>query len=536
MLPRLLERSFRGDSSAANFAGFVHNPGAENAEKRDDQIRNEIGKAIVRFRKSNDQDESNNDPAGDADEGNFENKVNRNDDEAPKVGVSEFVKLPVDQLKTSLKEKDVLLFFGSPKFDEAKSLGVLRGEFEQFLRRGGTLVLDRHTAPLFGAHYQTETPDFKVNLNRDGMNMVPECSLAIVDDVEDAVFTHVKPKTFGVLIKAGSVLRLRGRKFDLVSGKAMFGLRGESTVIEQLKTRQDAGRNFQSAMFDLTQWRRMAIDATLDAFPPAEPPTPFVADGTLIIVGGGGMPRGLTSQMVELAGGKDAKMVYVPCSENEDVGTRHGMVAQWKRMGVKSATFIHTKDRNIANGDELFYEPLKDATGVWFGGGRQWNFADSYYGTKTHEMMKKVLERGGVIGGSSAGASIQGRFLARATPVGNTRILAPGYERGGLGFIGGVAIDQHFSQRGRQKNMTQLVTKYPQLLGIGLDEATAIIVNKSEAKVVGRGRVFFYDQRTKDGQANVSEKDYSALAKGGVYDLAKRKVVKEGAVEEKAGD
>lgn len=535
MLPRLLERSFRDENSAANFAGFVHNPAAGTAEKRDDQIRENIGEAIVKLRKLNDQGAPDKEPAGDAEEGSSKNNVDRGDDDAPKVLVSEFVKLPIDQLKKTLQEKDVLLFFGSSKFNEAKSLEALKGEFDQFLRRGGTLVLDRHSAPLFGTHYQSETPNFKVNLNRDGLNVVPECSLAIVDDVKDAVFTHVKPKTFGVLIETGSILRLRGRKFDLVAGRAMFGLRGESKVVEQLKTRRDAGRNFQSATFDLTQWRRMAIDATLDAFPPAKPPTPYVADGTLIIVGGGGMPRGLMSQMVEMAGGKDAKMVYVPCSENEDVGTRHGMVAQWKRMGVKSATFIHTKDRNVAN-DESFYEPLKDATGVWFGGGRQWNFADSYYGTKTHEMMKKILERGGVIGGSSAGASIQGRFLARATPVGNTRILAPGYERGGLGFIGGVAIDQHFSQRGRQKNMTQLVTKYPQLLGIGLDEATAIIVNKSEAKVVGRGRVFFYDQRTKDGQANVSEKDYSALAKGGVYDLAKRKVVKEGVIEKKETD
>ena len=108
--------------------------------------------------------------------------------------------------------------------------------------------------------------------------------------------------------------------------------------------------------------------------------------------------------------------------------------------------------------------------------------------------MKDVLKRGGVIGGSSAGASIQANYLARATPIGNSQIMAFGYERGGLGFISGVAIDQHFSQRRRHKDMTQLVDTHPQLLGIGIDEATAIIVQKSKAKVVGRGKVHFYDR------------------------------------------
>ncbi|MDB4284793.1 hypothetical protein N9897_00970, partial [bacterium] len=77
------------------------------------------------------------------------------------------------------------------------------------------------------------------------------------------------------------------------------------------------------------------------------------------------------------------------------------------------------------------------------------------------------------------------------------------------------------NQRGRQKDMTQLVNRYPQLLGIGIDEGTAIEVQKSVAKVVGNGRVFFYDKaaKVKDGA-----EDYIALAAGSVYDLAERKI------------
>ena len=100
---------------------------------------------------------------------------------------------------------------------------------------------------------------------------------------------------------------------------------------------------------------------------------------------------------------------------------------------------LHTKDRTEADSDEEFLKHLSEATGIWFGGGRQWNFVDSYYGTKAHQLMLDVLDRGGVVGGSSAGASIQGEYLARANPVANFDIMAPGYERG-LGFISGVAI------------------------------------------------------------------------------------------------
>ena len=241
---------------------------------------------------------------------------------------------------------------------------------------------------------------------------------------------------------------------------------------------------------DLTAWRRDAIDRVGDLFPPSRPQPPLVKNGSLVIVGGGGMPAGLMEEMVELAGGENARMVYVPCSESDEVSSPQRIVEIWEKMGVESATFVHTKDREKANSDEAFLAPLRDATGIWFGGGRQWNLADSYFGTEAHRLMKEVLNRGGVVGGSSAGASIQARYMCRANPVANFDIMAPGYERG-LGFISGVAIDQHFSQRRRQRDMTSLVNRYPQLLGIGIDEATAIVVTQSNARVVGRGKSSF---------------------------------------------
>jgi cyanophycinase len=159
---------------------------------------------------------------------------------------------------------------------------------------------------------------------------------------------------------------------------------------------------------------------------------------------------------------------------------------------------------------------------VWFSGGRQWRFVDSYEGTLTAKRFHEVLARGGAIGGSSAGASIQSEYMPRGHPLGNTVMAAEGYERG-FGFLPGVAVDQHFFARKRTADMTDLMKQYPQYLGIGLDEATAIVVKGHVAEVIGKSKVGFYDTRKKpDG-----EKDYEEVFPNGKYDLKARKVLKD---------
>jgi cyanophycinase-like exopeptidase len=96
-----------------------------------------------------------------------------------------------------------------------------------------------------------------------------------------------------------------------------------------------------------------------------------------------------------------------------------------------------------------------------------------------------------VIGGSSAGATIQAGYLLRGSPLGNTEVIAEGYERG-FGFLPGVAIDQHFSQRNRSADMAQVKARHPELVGLGLDEDTALVVRGRECRVVGRGGVSIF--------------------------------------------
>ncbi len=401
--------------------------------------------------------------------------------------------------------------------------------------RGGVIYCSAAISRTLGRHEITGGQMFGDQGHasiREGLNLIPDAVISTKFEqawsrsrLQGVLGSH--PRAIGIGLDEDTAIVLRGRKIWAIgSGKAHFMTMANERFPMRTKSiaePESRRANPYERLVDLTAWRRDAIDRTLEAFPPEQPQKPFVENGTLLIVGGGGMPDGMSEQFIELAGGEDARLVYIPCTERDNISPRESRIVEfWKSQGVAAADVVHTKDRIRANEDEEFLEPLKNATGIFFGGGRQWNFSDSYYGTEAHRLMKDVLARGGVIAGSSAGASIQARYLARANPLGNIDIMAPGYERGGLGFISGVAIDQHFTQRNRQPDMSSLVNRYPQLLGIGIDERTALVVQGSIGEVVGENKVFFYDRNQ---VAAHDEPDYLALEAGQKFDLAKREIV-----------
>ena len=156
----------------------------------------------------------------------------------------------------------------------------------------------------------------------------------------------------------------------------------------------------------------------------------------------------------------------------------------------------------------------------WPSGGRPWRFLDAYEGTKAVPLFFDVLKRGGAVGGSSAGASIQAEYLVRGSPLGNFEMMCEGYERG-LGFLPGAAVDPHFSQRPRFDDRTALMKRHPQRLGIGIDETTAIVVAGYVAEVMGRNKVHFDDYRKPPEKG---KPDYTALTAGQRYGLKGRKV------------
>lgn len=221
------------------------------------------------------------------------------------------------------------------------------------------------------------------------------------------------------------------------------------------------------------------------------------ARGTLVIVGGGKIPPVIAQRFVSLAGGADAKFVVIPTAgEDKDLADLTKVRDQFcKTFGAKpeNVTVLHTRDRKLADTAE-FAEPLRHASGVWFPGGRQWRLADSYLGTRTEKEIKAVLDRGGVVGGSSAGATIQGSYLVRGAVSGNTIMMSPGHEKG-LGLLHDAAIDQHIIKRHRENDLRQVIAAHPRLLGIGIDESTAIVVHGNEFTVIGNSKVAITDAR-----------------------------------------
>ena len=260
--------------------------------------------------------------------------------------------------------------------------------------------------------------------------------------------------------------------------------------------------------------------------------------GTLLIAGGGGKQgAAIFRKFVELAAGNTARIVIVPTAISSDPNYdyQNPGVAKFARdrLKLKHVTVLHTHDRREADTRE-FVRPLKTANGVWFSGGRQWRFADSYLGTRSEKEFHRVLKRGGVIGGSSAGASIQADFLVRGDSRTN-RIMIGDHQRG-LGFIENCAIDQHVIKRGRQMGLVKVLTDpdgkmlrrfdREDLLGIGIDEDTAIIVRRNTFEVFGKpdAAVLIYDPRKWTAQT-ADAKKYITLKLGARYDMKKRRVL-----------
>ncbi len=220
-------------------------------------------------------------------------------------------------------------------------------------------------------------------------------------------------------------------------------------------------------------------------------PTTGPTSGALVVAGGNIKDIAIFERFLELAGGPDARIVVVPTAAEGDVNNlKWDYLESFREAGATNLNVLHTRDPAEAN-TAAFVAPLKDAGGVWFTGGRQWRIADAYLGTLTEKEFRAVLDRGGVIGGSSAGATIQGSYLARGDTNANTIMM--GDHEQGFAYIQNVAIDQHLLVRNRQFDLIEIIQARPELLGLGLDEDTAIVVKGNEFEVIGQGYVAIYD-------------------------------------------
>jgi cyanophycinase len=263
------------------------------------------------------------------------------------------------------------------------------------------------------------------------------------------------------------------------------------------------------------------------------PPEYGPANGTLVIIGGNvSETSGLLQKFIQLAGGPNKKFVIVPTNngnKNADgsikIYNEEQTLAPWKKRGLTNVVMLHTADPKVADTEE-FVKPLLDADGVWFDGGRQWNCVDSYMGTRAVEEFRHVLDRGGVIAGSSAGATIQGDYLVRGDTSGPDVMMTkePTHQHG-FAFLRRSAIDQHINTRLRWDDLDPVISAHPNLLGIGLSEDTGIIVTGDRFEVLGKWKVAVHDNSR---VYQPWEKPYYVLSTGDVYNMKTRKVEKYG--------
>ncbi len=210
-----------------------------------------------------------------------------------------------------------------------------------------------------------------------------------------------------------------------------------------------------------------------------------VGDGSLVIAGGGRLPDEVFARFLALAGGQGARIVLIPTarSPDYDAAAPSEELDPWTARGVASARLLHTRSRPLAD-DPSFAAPLSDATGVWIGGGVQSRLSETYAGTEVERQLVALLGRGGVIGGTSAGAAIMTRVMIAGGQV-------EAIEGRGFDLLPGAVVDQHFLKRGRIARLTGLLERHPELVGFGVDEGTALVVDLRgrRVEVVGESSV-----------------------------------------------
>jgi cyanophycinase len=404
--------------------------------------------------------------------------------------------------------------------DPGKLAAAYRGtavarELRKLAARGGVLGGGAAAAALGGL---VPVPDGLPGEAEEGLDFLPGAVIEgrllkgnRVDRLVRVLARH--PGSFGLGIDDGAAVVVKERRLAVLGDSYALTCLSASSVrparLQVLKAGDQA---------DLVALGRAALARAQAPFPPEEFDTVGVAHGSLIIGGGGGLDPAVWKRFVDLAGGPDALIVVVPTANDDPVPADPVEARLLRRVGAKNVKIFHTRSRQEADGD-AFVAPLREAKGVWFTGGRQWRFVDAYEGTAAERAFHEVLARGGVIGGSSAGASIQSEYMPRGDPLGNLNIIAEGYERG-FGFLKGVAVDQHFFARRRPHDMTELMAAYPQLLGLGLDEGTAVLVRGTVLEVLGKGKVAAYDRHR---PVVAGEKDYEELGPDARYELKERK-------------
>jgi cyanophycinase len=252
----------------------------------------------------------------------------------------------------------------------------------------------------------------------------------------------------------------------------------------------------------------------------------FNYKGKLIIIGGGSIPDSLFSFFANYMGGKDQPIVYIPTATTDEEYIQKGEhLIKFTSRGFTNLSTIHTRNKKEAD-DPKNLALMRNAKGLYFGGGDQQLIADAYAGTKLYDEFIALLNRGGVIMGTSAGATIMGSLMVGGDArddISKKYAFNPAFS-----FMTNTALDQHVLARNRQFDLIPVIEHYPGTLGIGMDESTAIIVEAGQFKVWGISYAMLYDpkdwaeQKKKWGAVL---KPFKMMASGSSFNFVTREII-----------
>jgi len=259
--------------------------------------------------------------------------------------------------------------------------------------------------------------------------------------------------------------------------------------------------------------------------------------GKLVIVGGVQTTE-IVKKFVELAGGSEAKIIIIPNAGSDPVESSEEQKKEFAEFGGLSDYLIFTRE---TADEKVNLDKIDWANAVFFLGGDQSDLARDMLGTKLLSKVFDIYNNGGIVGGSSAGAAIMSEVMITGNELINkdsTRNFIT-IERGnvevktGFGFLKTVIIDQHFLKRKRHNRTISTLIEHPSLIGIAIDESTAIVVYHDDTfEVIGNSQVLVYDpsssnniREDKNGNLGISEMKLHVLINGDKFDLKTKQVI-----------
>jgi cyanophycinase len=261
--------------------------------------------------------------------------------------------------------------------------------------------------------------------------------------------------------------------------------------------------------------------------------------GSLFAIGGAEdklKKRSVLRRFVAAAGGAEARIVVVPTASALGPEIIEVYAAVFGALGAKEVAAVRPETRADAD-DPASAGALDRATGIFMTGGNQLKLSAVVAGTAFGEAIRAAHRRGVTVGGTSAGASILAEHMIAFGRPGSTPRQRMSQLAAGLGLVSQAIIDQHFAQRNRYGRLLSLVAQSPALLGIGVDEDTAAIIDGDLLRVAGRSVVTILDGSRSVSNAHsarrsapllVSGVQLHVLPEGAVFDLAARELVSAG--------